>query len=49
MQLWPIMKDVMMVMARHARAAFWGKTCIRYAANGWPRSDSMTAPMSTTV
>lgn len=39
----------MMVRPRMAKVTFCGKTCKRYAAYGWPSSDSRAASISTTV
>ncbi|KAL9103530.1 MAG: hypothetical protein Q9163_001448 [Psora crenata] len=49
MHPWPIENAAMMVKASAARAVFCGKTCSRYEAHGWPRSESITLSMSMTV
>lgn len=49
MHPWPIENAAMIVRDRAARAVFWGRTCKRYDAQGWPRSELMTESISMTV
>lgn len=49
MHPWPMKKAQMIVIERTASAVFCGMTWMRYEAHGCPRSEPMTAEISTTV